>query len=1500
MSLPPISLQANLLAAKQECQQAGARLAFRWFRRQRRKKLSVVLRRWVTVTAGNRGAEEKEARRAQALALFARELTRVAERRRRSTLRRSLHLWHRQAEGQLAHAISLDHQASSRRSGARRLGMVLDRNLLRRKARVWARLLGSAVAASGRVEQDRKAQAHRERLAAASEARASRRLLSVAWLAWKEAACHGRHRSELDTMRVTRGAAIMAKITTRKEEGTQRRALSVWREQARRARNRERGLARLLSCLMRSEARVGHVRVMRCLTRWRLVCALSGRAAAQGDKASAEASFRGHKIAAILSRKRLRRLSEGFRCLAYNRTSCVNGSKEEHAKRASISLGFRTLRRTIVRRSHTRLMSMFARWRCYAAEVGQEGNRALLVSAQRRASAQMLGSFFSRHESFLLSRAWTVWHSGAASAAIHDGERASADLRVSSARHSAGARLLATTLSSARRRRLWKVWTVWRNEVKAAADEELQSMEKHFHLARTLTRVERRNQLARLERAWRTWHRHTRSIACLPRVAGRVHRAQLANSMTRWRLASVQQGQAEAEEGRAAAEAAVRARALVVLVKRVAQRQLAEGFQRLVEHGAWVIYWSRKEESRKGRLSQGVHILTRAWARRKERCKLSALAQWRFFVSESRRDGDKKLSQAAGKRAAAKALAGLVNGRGKSSIVRAWAVWLSGTTSAAVYEGERASADRRVCGARRSAGARLLIGTLGAARRRALLNAWQTWRNEAKSAADAELQLMEKHFHLARTITRVERRTQVAKMGKAWRVWRDVVRIEEEAEIRALERNFHVAQTVARVVQRTQERRLLRAWGLWARTAARGWPQASGPSSSFRSGLLAAASRSSHAPSLARAKADLTPVASGFDPGIATNFTAKQLHERADHSRDVRQKAGAVAIRGLLRRADARCLMRSWRVWRSATIARATQDARTILGATRLAEVLEEAEENRNAQDMRHCWRKWLEQSLAENRRLEQEEEAASWEVAEAEERKMKEAAAITVRKATENGGIGDVSQVWSRPGADPGARSPATNETNSSRTSPSDARDDGSPDKVSVDKALRSSALSALKRRLRGESSQDSLAVSSPASVATARSPVDAVVRPSIPRSPWRHEGGRYDKSPMSPRLPNRHSVDEERGGEAVATTPGNAEHWWGEFSSSSSSSLSFQRRSVPPLEREINNVTHADAPCEDGTLNAAMEQDDMGSLELSASPEGIRAFRPLSVGTRAASPGYESPPTLPAAEVNNVGAKMTPRIAAGSPAGSLAYMSDYSPLVGIDMLQSLSGNGDVNDSGMGPLQGDSGELLIGNGFAHELVIPGEDNRDATETQTPTLSSPRAHQFTVSGTGALESRTATTPDQPSPPETGFSNGGGGRSSGRSNKAPSSRSPPYVGGSVGALSSDHGSPQWYDVDEGEQETPVYQTFGGSHTGERRTEQALHADDRTVDAEAFVARIRVVLWRRAFRRWVSVDRDAVYNQRMMDTTRKVRYPNVRKKRGTTRTGYCGVISVMIEI
>ncbi|CAN0314948.1 unnamed protein product, partial [Ectocarpus fasciculatus] len=1544
--------QAHLLAAQVDRRSAGARLALLWLHRRGQRTQLAAWRQWARAMAEDRDAEEREAWRGRAAAQLGRELARAVEGRRRRLLRRSLRTWHRHAEGRLAHAVMVDREASAREAGARRLCAALERNLLRRQARVWGRLVGSAVAASGRQRREREAQERTDRLLAVAESRSSRRLLSRAWSAWKGLSAEQRRRGEVATVRAACGAAIVAAVARRKEEDARRRALSLWRQRSHRGRQREHVLSRAFSCVLRAEARVDRDRLVRYLARWRLAAVMGGRALADEDRAAAEAAFRGQTVLSILRRKRVHRLGEGFRRLVDNRTLSVLGSREEQARRDDVSRGLRGLKRTVARITRRRVAAAFARWQCHAAEVGRRSDRALVVSAQRRTGAKMLGSVVARREASARSRAWTLWRSGAASAAIHDGERASADLRVSGARHSAGARLLATAMGSARRRVLWKAWRVWCGEAKAAADAGLQTMEKHFHMARTLTRVERRVQLSWVRGAWQAWRRNARSVACFPRVAERSRRALLAQGMNRWRVANAERGQAEAERERAVAEEAVRARALWALLKRRDRRQLAEGFNRILCHGAWVIYLSREEEARADRLSRAFQCLARACARRGERRKSAALSRWRHTASESRREEERGLLQARSKRAAAKTLASLVSHRERSHLARAWVIWRSGAASAAIHEGERASADRRVLGARQSAGCRLLVGVLGSARRRALTKAWSVWCTEVKAAAEAELQSMEKNFHLARTLTRVERRTQLAKMGRAWRAWGEVVRTEGEAELQRFERHFHVAQTVARVVARVHQRRLLRAWSLWARLAARGRPARRGVSASLSSLPLlgAAAARGSQggASRLARVSVAASPGAGGIvaAPSSAAVDATEQLRlQQARRSVAVMYEAGAGAVRGLLRRAEARRLSRSWRAWRNATTADATRQARAILGATRIEELFVEAQENHTVRVLRRSWEKWVEWSTEEGGRMEREAEAASWATAEAEaeaaaaaarleeeaeaaswEKAEAEAAAATAAAVqaagvTEEGPAsagGRANNLWSTGAAQHESTSPAgTPTTEGVKTPHGDSRRGQNSGWVAASASPPGSAVSALRRRLRGETSLEL----PPAAVVaeTSRSPGDVIPPPgrlasaTSPPLPRALAGGLETPAPL---LPHERSG----GARGDSTPPGSGQAWSDQLNYSSSP---FSPSSQPPSAAgsampftsfSLNGRAYPEEAAAPFVADGPGEDLRSDSLDLTASGESFGAPQSRSAGGTAL-------PTTTAADATTAG------VALASPVGSLAaYMSDSSPLLGESVLM-LRGVGGGVDGGSEEAFSGAG----GGGRVRELFSVEDSKYESVSAETPAIPAHHGDETSgattgFAGVGNGSGVTRTTPTR-SPLSAG--SGGGGRS-GKRGRTRFPKSPPYVGGSVGLLSLSQGSPPW-DAEEEEgrmggrverrhESSPLYGrrhdgggleqdelvvgvgplgaldddavSDGGAdmypshdrseqqHQEELGSEATVAPGFRAVDghmtraAEDFVDIMTSIFWRWAFQRWARVTRDAAFTKKANETRLKV--------------------------
>lgn len=1346
---------------------------------------------------------------------LAREIARVVDSRRHRIVRRALGLWRLHAQGLATHSMNAARHVGSREAGARRLGAVLERNLLRRKARVWARLVWSAVAATGRLEWEHEVRVQRERLAVAARSRSARRTISIAWFAWKDAWVQGRHRGEVETLRAQRGTAILASFTRRKELAVQRQALELWRARVGQVRKRERAVSRMATCLLRAEVRHQRALGVRCLVRWRLECAMHGKALAEEAKVSVEMAFRGQAIVAILRRRRLHRLGKGFRRLYHHKTLAAYVTKEEQARRDGLSRGLRGIRRMITRTTQKRVVRAFARWRCFAAEMGQNNDRALLLSARRRAGAQVLCALVSHRESCMLSRGWALWRSRAASAAVHDGERASADLRVSGARHSAGARLLLMTLSVVRRRALGKAWGVWCREARAAADAELKSMEKHFHLARTLTRVERRAQLARVSRAWRVWARQVRVAATLVRATRCVRRAQLAHGMARWRLACHRRKHSEADVGRASAESALRGHAIAALVRRHRVRQLREGFSRLFDHGAWAIYGAKEEAARLDRVARGLHVIVRTCARRRERRKLATLGHWQQFAAESRRQDDRALLQRAGRRAAAKALASLVSRRESASIARTWGIWRAGAATAAVHEGERASADQRVFGARRFAGARLVAGVLAGARRRALGQAWAVWCKEVKAAADAELQIMEKHFHLARTLTRVERRAQLARVGRAWRAWCELVRAEGEAELLALERHFHIAQVVARVVRRAQQRRLRTAWGLWSRLAARGRYRATGSTAVLPRGLLAA-TRNVQAPAHARAAAE----------GAVGTVAAATQRSRAERSRCVRHQAAAVAVRGLLRRADTRALAHSLQKWKGVTVSSAGREARVILGCTRLSIILADHE----ASCLYGRWRKWVAWSIAEGRRLEQAAEAESWAVAEAAERETKMALAAKALAAIvsrwETRVRRDHLRGWAR------------------------AVGSDSPQRI----VQVVGAAAALRRKLGGTPSPGSLSVAQPP-VEPGRSPGASLRSPRISTirlSPLRQ---RVDNGtrPSSPRLGGVYGTYTDDA--SPPAVEGRRQAWWSGGSNADSSVLS--------VSHSPSSITAS--PYRGSPLNShrvSVEPDDHGSLDLSASTIGVDSVRLHSAGD-SASPrlGVAAPAALATS------AAMTSPLTNDSPGGSLAYTSE-SPLLGESVLKSRSDMGEADDGVLSDrsvarewswIDDDEHSVSAHTDSAPAGVAGGDD-----VVGTPERSRSRARVVSSSGGGGVD--------------------GGRTGSTRYREPQCGRSQPYVPGSI------HESPskrdrRWEEFDEdGEGAADSSESFvvePSCDAGEERRESGTmdaRSEGSSVDersrAQVFLDKIRVVFWRRSFKRWVRVHRDALYDLRMMTATKKV--------------------------
>ena len=676
---------------------------------------------------------------------------------------------------------------------------------------------------------------------------------------------------------------------------------------------------------------------------------------------------------------------------------------------------------------------------------------------------------------------------------------------------------------------------------------------------------------------------------------------------------------------------------------------------------------------------------------------------------------------------------------------------------------------------------------------------------------------MEMHFHLARTLTRVERRTEVAKMARAWRAWGEVVRAEGEAELQALERHYHVAQTVARVVARVHERRLSRAWSLWARLAARGvgWRPAaarrvSTSLSSFPPGLLAATRNPRDTASLARVSGTNnaswpvgTPAVGGALSSSASRdatVAAAEREEQTRRSRAVMYKAGASAVRGLFRRAEARSLSRAWQVWRGTTTADAAREARGILGATRIAELFVEAQENHKVQLLHRSWAKWVEWSTEEGGRLEQEAEAASWAVAEEKERSMKMTAAaealgvvagrwedrvlrarlgVWVQKAKLAKGSrarGGGGIRWSPATAPPGLASSAGMTATEDATTPrGDARGATNLGGVAPSPASPASAVSLLRSKLRGETSPG-LSVLPVPSLDSRTSPGDAVPPPrrlmvSAP-VPVASAGGLA--TPTSPLAPLGFSNANRP--EGNGPTPGSGRAWSDQLNYSSS-----------PLLGKSTSDANGRAHLETEALFPGSRMEDelssSNSLDLTASTESVQSLRPL-----AAAGGTASSPPGGAAAAN---------AAVSSPEGSLAaYMSDSSPLLGEGVLVSRGGKLDGRTDIFG-----AGRVSIGNGGL--ALVSGEGTKDGGTTAgvlPSAVHAPRGESEKGRGPGTSltdkgggRGTTGTTPDSRFSRRSPLSANSGGKI-GANGRARFPKSPPYVGGSVGALRLGRDSP----------------------------------------------------------------------------------------------------------
>lgn len=684
---------------------------------------------------------------------------------------------------------------------------------------------------------------------------------------------------------------------------------------------------------------------------------------------------------------------------------------------------------------------------------------------------------------------------------------------------------------------------------------------------------------------------------------------------------------------------------------------------------------------------------------------------------------------------------------------------------------------------------------------------------------------MEKNFHLARTLTRVERRTQVAKMGRAWRAWGEVVRTEAEAELQAMERHYHVAQTVSRVLARVRERRLLRAWGLWARLAARGGNaggrpnasrRASGSLSSFPPGILAAARSSHHAPSLERAgRTDASPpgasasgTATSSSHPVAVPADQLQLQQQARQSRAVRHRAGAGAVWRLLKGAGVRQLSRSWRAWREATTADAAREARAILGATRIAELFDEVRANHDARVLRRWWARWAEISASEGRRLDQKAEAESWAIAETESKRAKAATAAGALVAPTGrsddrllrvspGAQARASQISRKDGEGGGgnrwspgtARNRPISVAEEAKTPHDGARRGGSVGGLTPSSASPTSAVRELRRRLRGESPAG-LSVRPSASAETGKSSPDSTVRPphhsTLPASPpLPHAPALGTASPVSPLLPQRSSsVKRESKPGGGPTPPSSGRAWSDLFNYSSSSPGSpFGPLAAAAVSGGVEEATAVPASgialpetrspfADDGDGDELDDYQSCGSLDLTASGESVGVFRSHSAGAAASLPLVVA----------------TAGVAGGSPEGNpAAYMSDSSPLLGERVL--LLRDAGAGGGGRTLALGSNADATDGGVAAGSLPSDVPARHDPSEaTGSP------ADRGGVSNSGTPR---ATTPNSSrlSRQSVGSPRGSGSESR-RSATARFPKSPPYVGGSVGALRSRRGSPPW--------------------------------------------------------------------------------------------------------
>ncbi|CAM9411631.1 unnamed protein product, partial [Discosporangium mesarthrocarpum] len=689
---------------------------------------------------------------------------------------------------------------------------------LRRCLSCWRRR-GLSQAFRGLREASMACAADRERIWRQTRAvslgasRARRRRLRGAWAAW---IFWARERQSARGA-LGHGARALERILHRhKGGGALRRSFGAWVEAARaeaeereRAKGRERRCQHLVAVVLRV-GEGGRLRAkVRALGLWRLHAAAAAFQDGSHELRASRKEAGVRQMASTAGRALQRRQARAWARLLSSGAAASAAREQERArgKRQGRALGA-----LCARLSRSLLGKALGTWKHATVE---SRLREALGTLQGERGAAALGAVVGR----------ALWRSQL---------RAFRQLRSvvsAGARVEQGARAVVAILSreQTRRREALLVWGLWAWRVKAAEElrAEAEQRRKGTELvlrARALVGLllKRRRRLLEVAfeavvayGAWAIYHsarnqsrlqRVEVGSRVLERVGSRRWAARRGAAFVAWRSLALDRGSW--------------AQVLQRLDRHWRRRLLSQGFQAIVARGAWGIYDSKEAEGLSYRLWAGARLVQRALSRRLAMRAVGVLAHWRHLVAEAGiEDGGQRLLQAkreSGARLMARALSRVAT----TKCSRAWACWRASAAWAAAEEGMRMIGDLRLSDTCRRAGATLMARALWAGRRRALGNALRTWRTETRAAADAELQSLEMHFHVASTVLRVERRSYAARVARTWRLWAALTCEARYEDQRLAKGGLRLTQAMTRALEGARRQTLLRAWRAWVRKVA--------------------------------------------------------------------------------------------------------------------------------------------------------------------------------------------------------------------------------------------------------------------------------------------------------------------------------------------------------------------------------------------------------------------------------------------------------------------------------------------------------------------------------------------------------------------------------------------------------------------------------------------------------------------------------------------------------